>query len=100
MTQFHVCRRGRELQLYAPRSTWTRASRPSRSPSRTRFAIDLAKQVGLYRTLGWAESADKALQEGPPRRGRVPLRLERAFEDREKLIFKTWSTTTGTSSWP
>ena len=39
------------------------------------FSAQLAKQIGLYRTLGWAESADKALQRGPARRGRVPLRL-------------------------
>jgi predicted AlkP superfamily phosphohydrolase/phosphomutase len=89
MTQFYVVEAGRELQLYAspvnidPR----RPSLPLSKPDG--FSADLAKQVGLYRTLGWAESADKALQEGRLDEGAFIYDSERAFEDREKLIFKS-----------
>ena len=75
MTQFHVIRADRELQIYAspvnldprdPPIPISQARRTSRSSSRT--------QIGLYRTLGWAE-ADMAAERGPHGRGHVPLRL-------------------------
>ena len=52
------------------------------------FAADLAKQIGLYRTLGWAEPTDKALQEGRLDEAAFLYDCERAFEDREKIILK------------
>jgi hypothetical protein len=65
MTQFYVVQAGRELQLYAspvnldPRDPPLPLSKPDG------FSARLAKEIGgPYRTLGWAESADKALQEG------------------------------------
>src|ERR1019366_2651647 len=64
MTQFFVRRADSELQLYAspvnldPRDPAIPISTPAS------FASDLASQIGIYRTLGWAESADKPLNEG------------------------------------
>jgi predicted AlkP superfamily phosphohydrolase/phosphomutase len=88
MTQFYVVRADRELQLYAspvnidPRNPPIPISKPDD------FAPRLAKEVGLYRTLGWAESADKPLNEGRLDEAAFLYDSERAFEDREKVIFK------------
>ena len=93
MTQFYVVQAGRELQLYAspvnldPRDPPLPLSKPDG------FSARLAKELGgPYRTLGWAESADKALQEGRLDEGAFVYDSERAFEDREKLIFKSLET--------
>lgn len=87
MTQFHVVEAGRELALYAspvnydPReSSWIPLSTPGD------FAKRLADQVGVYRTLGWAESADKALNDSRLDEGEFLYDSERAMDDREKLI--------------
>lgn len=88
MTQFYVVRADRELQLYAspvnldPRNPPIPISKPDD------FAPRLAKQIGIYRTLGWAESADKALNEGRLSEADFMYDSEKAFEDREKIIFK------------
>jgi predicted AlkP superfamily phosphohydrolase/phosphomutase len=88
MTQFHLIRADREIQLYAhpvnmdPRDPPVPISKPDG------FAAELVKQIGLYRTLGWAESADKALQEGRLDEAAFLYDCERAFEDREKIILK------------
>jgi predicted AlkP superfamily phosphohydrolase/phosphomutase len=52
------------------------------------FSAELAKQIGIYRTLGWAEPTDKALQEGRLDESAFLYDSERAYEDREKIIFK------------
>jgi predicted AlkP superfamily phosphohydrolase/phosphomutase len=88
MTQFYVVKADRELQLYAspvnldPRNPPIPISKPDD------FAPRLAKEIGLYRTLGWAESADKALNDGRLDEATFLYDSERAFEDREKVIFK------------
>jgi predicted AlkP superfamily phosphohydrolase/phosphomutase len=88
MTQFHVVRADRELQLYAspvnldPRSPPIPISKPDG------YADEMADAIGLYRTLGWAESADKALNEGRLDEATFLYDSERAMEDREKLILK------------
>ena len=88
MTQFYVVRADRELQLYAnpvnldPRDPPIPISKPDS------FASDLAKQIGIYRTLGWAEPTDKALQEGRLDESAFLYDSEKAYEDREKVIFK------------
>ena len=89
MTQFYVVQAGRELQLYASPVNMDPRQPPIPISKPDGFSIDLAKQVGLYRTLGWAESADKALQEGRLDEGAFIYDSERAFEDREKIIFKS-----------
>jgi len=88
MTQFYVVRADKELQLYAspvnldPRNPPIPISKPDD------FAPGLAKQLGLYRTLGWAESADKALNEGRLTEADFMYDSEKAFGDRERVIFK------------
>jgi predicted AlkP superfamily phosphohydrolase/phosphomutase len=87
MTQFYVVQAGRELQLYASPVNLDPSQPPIPISKPDSFSVDLAKQAGPYRTLGWAESADKALQEGRLDEGAFIYDSERAFEDREKLIF-------------
>ncbi len=88
LTQFHLIRGDREIQLYAnpvnldPRDPPIPISKPDD------FAADLVKQIGLFRTLGWAEPTDKALQEGRLDEAAFLYDCERAFEDREKIILK------------
>ncbi len=88
MTQFYLVRADKELQLYAspvnmdPRSPSVPISKPDD------FAPRLAKQLGLYRTLGWAEPADKALNEGRLTEADFLYDSEKAFEDRERIILK------------
>jgi predicted AlkP superfamily phosphohydrolase/phosphomutase len=92
ITQFHVIEAGRELKIYAspvnldPRNPSLPISKPDR------FAADLAKAIGLYRTLGWAESADKPLNEGRLDEAAFLYDSERAMEDREKVIFERLKT--------
>ena len=52
------------------------------------FSAELADKIGLYRTLGWAESADKPLNEGRLDEAEFLYDSDRAFDDREKLIFE------------
>jgi predicted AlkP superfamily phosphohydrolase/phosphomutase len=88
MTQFYVARADKELQIYAsplnldPRDPALPISKPED------FAPRLAEQLGLFRTLGWAESADKALNEGRLSEADFLYDSERAFDDRERTILK------------
>jgi predicted AlkP superfamily phosphohydrolase/phosphomutase len=89
MTQFHVSQAERELRVYAspvnmdPRDPPTAISKPDS------FSSDLAEKIGLYRTLGWAESADKPLNEGRLDEAEFLYDSERAMQDREKVILQT-----------
>jgi predicted AlkP superfamily phosphohydrolase/phosphomutase len=89
MTQFYVVQAGRELQLYASPVNMDPRDPPIPISKPDGFSAQLAREVGPYRTLGWAESADKALQEGRLDEAAFIYDSERAFEDREKLIFKS-----------
>jgi predicted AlkP superfamily phosphohydrolase/phosphomutase len=86
MTQFHVVRADRELQIYAspvnldPRDPPIPISKPDD------YAEEIADDLGLYRTLGWAESADKALNEGRLDEATFLYDSEKAMEDRERII--------------
>jgi predicted AlkP superfamily phosphohydrolase/phosphomutase len=88
MAKFHVIQADKELQLYAhpvnldPRNPPIPLSKPDG------FSKQLVDQVGLYRTLGWAEAADKPLNEGRLSEAEFLYDSERAFEDREKIILK------------
>jgi predicted AlkP superfamily phosphohydrolase/phosphomutase len=88
MTQFFLRRASDELQLYAspvnidPRNPAIPISTPGS------LSADLASRIGLYRTLGWAESADKALNDGRVDEAAFLDDSNRAMDDREKLIFK------------
>ena len=89
LAQFLVVRADKELQLYAnpvnldPRDPPIPLSKPDD------FAPKLAKEIGIYRTLGWAEPTDKALQEGRVDESVFLYDSQKAYEDREKIIFKS-----------
>lgn len=87
MTQFHVVRADRELQIYASPVNFDPRQKPPVPISKPDdFASDLAERLGPYRTLGWAESADKALQEGRLDEAAFLYDADRAFDDRERII--------------
>jgi predicted AlkP superfamily phosphohydrolase/phosphomutase len=87
MIQLHVIRADSELQIYGspvnfdPRDPPLPISKPDAMSAR------LASQIGLYRTLGWAE-ATWPLNVGRIDEATFLYDCERAFDDREKIIFK------------
>ena len=90
MTQLHVVQADRELQLYASPVNFDPRRRHAVALSQPAgFAARLAGQVGVYRTLGWAESADKPLNESRLDEADFLYDCDRAFADREKLILKS-----------
>ena len=66
-----------------PRDPPTAISKPDS------FAPELAEKIGLYRTLGWAESADKPLNEGRLDEAEFLYDSDRAMDDREKIILES-----------
>jgi predicted AlkP superfamily phosphohydrolase/phosphomutase len=88
IVQFHVIKADKELQLYAspinldPRNPPVPISKPDD------FSAQLVKQIGLYRTVGWAE-ATWALSDGRLDEAAFLHDCERAFLDRERIIFKS-----------
>jgi predicted AlkP superfamily phosphohydrolase/phosphomutase len=88
MVQLHVVRADRELQVYAspvnldPR----RPVLPISSPEA--FAPRLVDEVGLYRTLGWAE-ATWPLNEGRLDEAAFMADCDRAFADRERIFMRS-----------
>ena len=69
MTQFHVIQADRELRIYASPVNMDPRNPPIPISKPDSFSAELAEKIGLYRTLGWAESARQAAQRGPARRG-------------------------------
>jgi predicted AlkP superfamily phosphohydrolase/phosphomutase len=90
MTQFHVIDADRELRIYASPANFDPRHTPPVSISKPdSFAVDMAEKLGgPYRTLGWAEAGDKALNEDRLDEAQFLYDSERAFDDREKLIFE------------
>ena len=92
ITQFYVIEAGRELRIYGspvnldPRNPPLPISKPDG------FAREIARSIGLYRTLGWAESADKPLNEGRLDEAAFLYDSDRAMDDREKVIFERLKT--------
>jgi predicted AlkP superfamily phosphohydrolase/phosphomutase len=88
ITQLHLIRADEELRLYAHPVNWDPRQPPYPMSKPDGFAPQLAKELGLFRTLGWAESSDKALVDGRLDEADFLYDAQRAFEDRERLIFK------------
>jgi predicted AlkP superfamily phosphohydrolase/phosphomutase len=89
MTQFYVAKADRELQLYAhpvnmdPRKPPVPISKPDG------YSAQLAQELGgVYRTLGWADSSDKPLNEGRLTEAEFLYDSEQAFLTRERIFFK------------
>jgi predicted AlkP superfamily phosphohydrolase/phosphomutase len=89
ITQFCLVEANAELRLYAspvnidPRDPLVAISRPEA------YSRDLAQAIGLYRTLGWAESADKALMDGRVNEAQFLADANRAMDDRERIILES-----------
>lgn len=88
MTQFFLQKADSELQIYAHPVNWDPRNPPVPISKPDSFAPDLAKRIGLYRTIGWAESMDKSLQELRTDEASFLYDADKAFDDREKLIFE------------
>ncbi len=88
LTQFHVIEADKELRLYAHPINWDPRRPPLPMSKPDSYAAQLAREIGLYRTLGWAESGDKALQELRLDEAAFLYDCDRAMDDREKIIFK------------
>jgi predicted AlkP superfamily phosphohydrolase/phosphomutase len=89
ITQFCLLDANTELRLYAspvnidPRDPFVPISQPGT------FARDLARTLGPYRTLGWAESAYKALMDGYIGDKQFLDDANRAMDDRERIILRS-----------
>ncbi len=92
MTQFSVLEAGRELRLYASPVNMDPRNPPVPITYPASFSKELVSQIGLYRTLGWAESADKPLNEGRLDEAQFLYDSDRAMDDREKIILKRLET--------
>src|SRR5688572_14354882 len=87
MTQFHVIRADRELQIYASPVNLDPRDPPIPISHPPEFSKQLADAIGLYRTIGWAE-ATWPLNEGRIDEATCLDDAERAFLDREKISFE------------
>ncbi|MGE5245120.1 MAG: alkaline phosphatase family protein [Betaproteobacteria bacterium] len=87
MMQLYLVRAGQDLQLYGspvnldPRDPPIPISKPDS------FSNEIVSELGgVYRTLGWAESADKPLNEDRLDEGAFIYDSNKAMDDREKVI--------------
>ncbi|MEZ5318279.1 MAG: alkaline phosphatase family protein [Vicinamibacterales bacterium] len=88
MTQFFLERADSEVRIYASPINMDPRNPPLPISTPASFAGDLATRLGVYRTLGWAESADKALNEGRVDEAAFLDDSNRAMDDRERLIMQ------------
>jgi predicted AlkP superfamily phosphohydrolase/phosphomutase len=86
ITQFYVVKAGDELQLYASPVSLDPRDPPLPISAPEGFSSELAGRLGLFRTVGWAETADKPLNEGRLDEAAFLYDSERAFLDRERII--------------
>ena len=91
MTQFHVIRADRELQIYASPINLDPRDPPIPISHPKDFSREMAKAIGLYRTIGWAE-ATWPLNEGRMDEATFLYDAERAFDDRERIFFERMKT--------
>ena len=89
MIQFHLIRADSELRLYGSPINIDPRNPPIPISTPDSLAPDLVKQLGLYRTLGWAESSDKPLNEGYLDEAQFLADSNKAMDDREQLIMKS-----------
>ena len=85
MAQLLLMRADNELQLYVSPVNWKPDSPPVPMSHPERFAGDLFKGLGYYRTLGWAE-ATWPLNEGRMDERTFMEDLYKAFDDRAQVI--------------
>lgn len=85
MVQFHLLRADHEVQLYASPVNLdpSQPAVPISAPGA--FSRELAKSIGPYRTLGWAEPT-WPLNEGRLDEAAFMADCDRAFADRERIF--------------
>lgn len=88
IVQFHLVRADRELQLYASPVSLDPRDPPIPISKPDDFSARLVRQVGLFRTIGWAE-ATWPLNEGRLDEADFLHDCEQAFLDRERIILKS-----------
>jgi predicted AlkP superfamily phosphohydrolase/phosphomutase len=89
MMQFHLVRADDELRLYGSPINIDPRNPPIPISAPDSLAPELVKSLGLYRTLGWAESSDKPLNEGYLDETQFLYDSNKAMDDREQLILKS-----------
>ncbi len=87
MTQLHVITADRELQIYASPVNLDPRDPPIPISAPPGFSGKLADQIGLYRTIGWAE-ATWPLNEGRLDESDFMYDANRAMDDRGRIFFK------------
>ena len=85
MAQFFLVKAGDDLQLYVSPVNWLPEAPPLPMSSPDTFSQTLAKAMGRYRTLGWAE-ATWPLEEGRIDEQAFMEDTYRAFDDRANVI--------------
>ena len=85
MVQLLLMNADSELQLYISPVNWKPDNPPVPMSSPASFSGDLFKQLGYYRTLGWAE-ATWPLNEGRMDEKTFMDDLDKAFDDRAQVI--------------
>jgi predicted AlkP superfamily phosphohydrolase/phosphomutase len=88
ITQFYLIRADEELKIYASPVNMDPRNPPLPISKPDGFSAELTEELGLYRTLGWAEASDKALQDQRVDEALFLSDCERAFADRERIILK------------
>jgi len=88
ITQFYLKDAHDELQVYASPISMDPRDPPIPISKPDDFSAHLAEQIGLYRTIGWAEAADKPLNDGRLEEQAFLDDSNRAMDDRERIIFK------------
>lgn len=99
MAQVHVIKADDDLQIYISPVNWKPDAPPVPMSSPARFAGDLYKALGPFRTLGWAE-ATWPLNEDRMSEATFMDDLYRAFDDRAQVILNrltsgTWDLLVG-----
>ena len=88
ITQFYLMDADRELRIYASPVNMDPRNPPIPISKPDGFSAELAQSLGLFRTLGWAESADKPLNEGRLSEAEFLYDSDKAMDDRERIIFE------------
>lgn len=89
MMQFYLERADSELRLYGSPINIDPRNAPIPISAPASLAPELAKTLGLYRTLGWAESSDKPLNEGYLDEAQFLYDSNKAMDDRERIILES-----------
>jgi hypothetical protein len=87
MLQLHVIQADKELQIYASPVNLDPRKPPVPISAPSDFSKTLADQIGLYRTIGWAE-ATWPLNEGRIDEADFMYDANKAMDDRERIFFK------------